>query len=278
MTFSFCENLIYTATKQMHHLMSLFGIPLPFHWLSATKKLSSFGLTDIGLRRPNNEDIFITRPKIGFSLVADGMGGAAAGEVASKIFSDTALEVFSKTENRNEEETAQLIQHAFDLANNRMLAHVVAFPEHKGMGCTAELIAFTNERVVIGHVGDSRTYRLRNGKLTQLTEDHSFVQEQLKLGFITAEQAKKHEMKNVILRAVGIEESPGLDLIRGRAFSNDIFLLCSDGLTDFVEDTEIQTVLSVYDESLQIKAKRLVDLAKAYGGHDNITVVLIKIE
>lgn len=279
MTISLCENLIYAATKHMQQLMSHLRMPLPLPWLSNSyKKITSVGLTDIGLRRPNNEDAFVTRPKVGFSLVADGMGGAAAGEVASKIFSDTAIEVFLKTEDRNQEEAAQLIQRTFELANRRMLEHVLEYPSHRGMGCTAELIAFSKERFVIGHVGDSRTYRFRNGKLAQLTEDHSFVQEQLKLGFITPEQAKKHEMRNVILRAVGVEENPKLDLIRGKTYSNDIFLLCSDGLTDFVEDTDIHQVLSDDSESLQRKAKRLINLAKSTGGHDNITVVLIVVE
>ncbi len=262
----------------MHQLTSHLGINLPFNWLPISKSFTSFGQTDIGLRRSNNEDVFITRPQLGFSLVADGMGGAAAGEVASQIFSETALEIFSKAEKQSEEDMAQLVQQVFELANGRMLAHVDAYPNHRGMGCTAELIVFSGEKFMIGHVGDSRTYHMKKGKLIQLTEDHSFVQEQLKLGFITPEEAKKHEMKNVILRAVGIEESPDVDLIRGIASRDDLFMLCSDGLTDFVEDTDIQEVLSDPGASLQRKAGQLIVLAKAAGGHDNITLVLIKID
>lgn len=277
MAFGLRENLFYYASKQVHQLKSHLGSNFRFSWLPAPKTFTAFGLTDIGLWRPNNEDVFVTRPQLGFSLVADGMGGAAAGEVASRLFMETALEIFSRVENQDEEETIQSVQRAFDLANERILAHVEEYPDHQGMGCTAELIAFSGEQFVVGHVGDSRTYRMRDGDLIQLTEDHSFVQAQLKLGFITPEEAKKHEMKNVILRAVGIEKKPEVDLVQGKVCRDDLFLLCSDGLTDFVEDSDIQKALSVSGASLQGKAERLVDLAKAAGGHDNITVVLIKI-
>ncbi|MGD9247342.1 MAG: SpoIIE family protein phosphatase, partial [Desulfobacteraceae bacterium] len=129
---------------------------------------------------------------------------------------------------------------------------------------------------VIGHMGDSRTYRYRNGILKQLTKDHSLVQDQIDQGLITKEQARTHSMRNVILRAVGVRPSPALDTLRGPVYQGDLFLLCSDGLTDLVEDSEIKMVLSL-DADLSLKTEHLIDLAKRAGGKDNITVVLAQV-
>jgi len=184
-----------------------------------------FGKTDVGLKRAKNEDSFVVRPELGLCLVADGMGGAAAGEVASQIFVDTAVEAFSTSLSRAEDDTADLVQEAFRSANERVLDHVRSEPRHEGMGCTAELVAFCNGSFVLGHVGDSRTYLLRNAQLKQLTEDHSVVQDQVSRGIISAAEAKNHPLRNVILRAVGVKEKIGVDLIRGKALPGDLFLL-----------------------------------------------------
>ncbi len=241
-----------------------------------TPKVVLTGKSDVGLRRTNNEDTFVVSAELGICLVADGMGGAAAGELASRIFTDTALEVFSTATSRSEEQTLQLVQRAFAWANERVLSHVKQNPDHKGMGCTAELLAFSREGFVLGHMGDSRTYRLRNGQLKQLSKDHSFVQEQIDQGLINSTEARNHPMRNIILRAVGIKESLALDLMRGKPLPGDLLLLCSDGLTDMVHDTLIQEVLSS-TIVLSQKAERLVELAKSAGGYDNITVVLSQV-
>jgi len=238
-------------------------------------KIVSYGKTDRGLRRSNNEDAFIVKPEFGFCLVADGMGGAAAGELASRIFSETALEVFS-TADHSHSDPVMLVRQSFIQANDRILKHTDEIPEHKGMGCTAELMAFSGDKFILGHMGDSRTYRLKNGQLKQLSQDHSLVQEQVDKGLITPEEARNHAMKNVILRAVGVDETPALDLVRGNLSAGDLFLLCSDGLTDMVEDADILAVLG--STALLIrKAEKLIELANAAGGRDNITVVLIEI-
>lgn len=238
-------------------------------------EIISSGKTDRGLRRANNEDAFLVKPELGFCLVADGMGGAAAGELASQIFSETALEVFSSSA-RSALDPADRVQQSFILANERILKHTDEIPEHKGMGCTAELIAFSGNKFILGHMGDSRTYRFKNRQLKQLSQDHSLVQDQLDKGLITPEEAKKHTMKNVILRAVGVDETPALDLVRGSLSPGDLFLLCSDGLTDMVEDSGILEVLAS-SAMLERKTGKLIELAKAGGGRDNITVVLIEI-
>ena len=144
------------------------------------------------------------------------------------------------------------------------------------MGCTAELIAFSDEDFVLGHMGDSRIYRIQNGQLKQLTKDHSLVQEQIDEGLISPEEARKHSLRNVITRAVGIEEKCDIDILRGKTYSGDLFLLCSDGLTDMVDDNLIRKVLSSPIDLPQ-KTEKLVEMAKIAGGKDNVTVVLSEI-
>jgi protein phosphatase len=234
------------------------------------------GKTDVGLIRPNNEDIYKLNADANYCLVADGMGGAAAGETASQIFAQTAEDVFTDSVPQSEQDVLECVQSTFRYANDQILAHVAEHPEHKGMGCTAELLAITGTGFVVGHMGDSRTYRFRNGILKQLTKDHSLVQDQIDQGLITEEQARTHSMRNVILRAVGVRPSPVLDTLRGPVYKGDLFLLCSDGLTDLVEDSSISEVLCM-DAGLVFKTEQLIDLAKTAGGKDNITVVLAEV-
>jgi len=237
-------------------------------------KIALAGRTDVGLKRSNNEDAFIVRPELNFCLIADGMGGAAAGELASRFFAETALEVFLNNKNQGDEtKIPALVQKAFSMANKKILEHVKVEPAHQGMGCTAELIAFIDGGFVLGHIGDSRTYRFRNGELKQMTKDHSLVQNMVDKGMITREQARIHSHRNVILRAVGIEKNISLDLIKGKTLPGDMYLLCSDGLTDMVEDTLIREVLTS-NISLPQKVEGFIELAKLAGGSDNITVVL----
>lgn len=239
-------------------------------------KIEFIGQTDVGRIRSNNEDAFMINPEAYYCLVADGMGGAAAGEMASQIFTQTAVELFRENLSVTEQALVEKVQSTFLEANDRILDHVEKHPEHKGMGCTAELLAFTATGFVIGHMGDSRTYRLRQGIFKQLTKDHSLVQDQIDQGLITAEQARSHRMRNIILRAVGVRPSPALDILRGPIFGGDLFLLCSDGLTDLVEDDDIVPVLQGTSD-LASKAEQLIGLANNAGGKDNVTVVLAKV-
>ena len=236
-------------------------------------KLVSTGQTDVGLKRSHNEDAYLENSEIGLLVVADGMGGAAAGEIASGIFVDTVLEVFNKKNNNTYKETLTFVKKAFDTANKRILEHVKFHPAHKGMGCTAELMAFFNEGYVLGHVGDSRTYLFRDGKLVQITKDHSLVQVQIEMGLISEMEARNQSHRNIILRAVGINEGLETDIRGIKFYVGDIFLLCSDGLTDMIEDDVIMEVLSI-PTCLEKKVEGLIELAKVVGGEDNITVVL----
>jgi serine/threonine protein phosphatase PrpC len=239
-------------------------------------KINCFGKTVTGPVRPNNEDTFLVKPEMGFCLVADGMGGYAAGELASRIFAETALEVFSKSNDQSHNKTLENVQKTFRLANERILKHVEENPHHHGMGCTAEFIAFHEQDFVLGHIGDSRTYRNRNSQLNQLTKDHSLVQDQIDYGLISPEEARNHSMRNVIFRAVGVKDTFALDISKGKTISGDLFLLCSDGLTDMVDDSQISHVLSSAKD-LPNMTEELIEIAIAAGGKDNITVVLIEI-
>lgn len=234
------------------------------------------GKTDIGMRRSNNEDAFVIRPDLGFMALADGMGGAASGEVASRIFVDIVSRLFSEADRQSEPAIAQLVKKAFTLANQEMLEQGRENTEQHGMGCTGELLAFYDYSYILGHVGDSRTYLLRSGKLRQLTKDHSLIQDQIDQALITAAEARTHPLRSVIMRAIGVNETLVIDLIRGTSQPGDLFLSCSDGLTDRVMDQHIQEYLAI-PLNLQRKAEKLVDAANEEGGYDNITVVLSEV-
>jgi len=239
-------------------------------------KINSYGMSDVGLKRSNNEDAFVVEPDLGYCAVADGMGGAASGEIASRIFIETTQEVFSRSKITSYQDVIELIQKTFQMANEKILNQAAENPRHHGMGCTAELITFYDEQYVLGHVGDSRAYLFRQGKLVRITKDHSLVQDQLDRGVITPFEAKSHSLRHVIVRAVGVDDTIAVDIIRGRYFEGDVFLLCSDGLTDLVDDTIIESALSLHLQLVQ-RVENLIALAKAAGGLDNITIVLCEV-
>lgn len=236
----------------------------------------SSSATEVGLKRTNNEDAFLDLPRLGLFAVSDGMGGAAAGEVASSIFIETASEFFLSGNTRTEKDISDLVQGVFSTSNQRITNYASKNSECAGMGSTADLLAFSGERFVAGHIGDSRIYISRNGALRQLTKDHSFVQQQVDSGIISAEQARKHARKNVLLRALGTDTVLSFDIVQGRSYHQDLFLLCSDGLTDMVEDSLIKEVLASR-MNLSDKVSSLMRLAHAGGGRDNITVVLCQV-
>lgn len=245
-------------------------------YTSAMSRVRIVGRTDVGLVRANNEDVFVAIPERGVAAVADGMGGSASGEVASGVFAEAVREVFAGEGIPGAGEFPALVAETFRRANERIFQMAEANPEHQGMGCTAELIVFHDAGYVAGHVGDSRCYLFRAGALTQITVDHSLVQDQVARGLITPDEAAVHSMRNVILRAVGVEESLAVDIIRGDCRPGDLFLLCSDGLSDMVDDRTIAETLG-RPLDLERKAARLVEQAKMAGGRDNVTVVLCEV-
>jgi len=238
-------------------------------------KVSAFGLTDVGCRRQNNEDAFLVREDLNLYIVADGVGGAAAGEIASGIFTKSGEKEFEADSGWNQD-YGMLLTRCFKNANQAILDHTQQHSETRGMGCTAEALTFHNDHYFIGHVGDSRTYLLRNNTIQQLTKDHSFIQEQLDLGLVTEEEAETHWLRNAIYRALGHRDDVEVDLISDRVQDGDRFLLCSDGLTDMLEDQRILEI-STTQMPLVWRVQKLISEAKENGGIDNITVVICDI-
>ena len=231
---------------------------------------TSAGRTDPGRRRRRNEDAFVLAPPL--FAIADGMGGAQAGEVASKLAA-AALEESDHGQLRGESGVVELIQEA----NRRVHERSTADPSTSGMGTTMTVALVEGDEVVIGHVGDSRAYRVRGGKLEQLTEDHSLVNELLKSGKLSPEEAEVHPQRSVITRAVGTDPDVDVDTFTVAAEEGDVFLLCSDGLTDMVADNVIRDLVQEHRGDLERAARALVDAANKGGGEDNITVVAFEI-
>ena len=233
-------------------------------------------LSDIGLHRSCNEDICSVNLENNFFLVADGVGGSAAGEIASRIFFNTVTDLFKASSPENLEEAEEIVRSCFAEANQSIQQHTRTTPFHKGMGCTAELLVICDDEYILGHIGDSRTYHFSNGELKLLTVDHSLAQEQLSMGTITADQAAKSHLRNVLSRAIGIDTHISADFHTGPLLPDSIFLLCSDGLYNMVPAEKIIPVLQ-YDAPLDLKTEMLINMANDAGGLDNISVCLVEV-
>lgn len=238
-------------------------------------EIAADGLTDIGNVRKNNEDALLVRVALPLFVVADGVGGSAAGEIASQMFVSSCEYEFEAVSGQSQN-LALVIKRCFQNSNKKILDYTDQAPETRGMACTAEVLTFSDGEYVLGHVGDSRGYLIRDGRIEPITKDHSYVQEQLDLGLIKPEEAETHTLRNAIYRAVGFEPELDVDIFRGRVKDRDIYLLCSDGLSDMVEDDQLLAIATAPgDVSARVKA--LIDAAKAAGGRDNITVVLCEV-
>src|SRR5436305_2236215 len=226
--------------------------------------------SDTGRKRRRNEDSSVVAPPL--FAVADGMGGAQAGEVASKPAA-AALEETDPATLSGPERLVSLIQEA----NRRVYERASSDPSTSGMGTTMTVAVVENEGVTIGHVGDSRAYLVREGKLEQLTEDHSLVNELLKSGKLSPQEAELHPQRSVITRAVGTDPDVDVETYPVEARPGDLFILCSDGLTDMVGEAEILELLERNRDDLDRAARALVQAANRGGGEDNITVVAFEI-
>ncbi|WP_406672097.1 Stp1/IreP family PP2C-type Ser/Thr phosphatase, partial [Natronospira sp.] len=234
--------------------------------------LTAAGRTDTGRKRPHNEDAIRLEPGLGLLVLADGMGGYSAGEVASQIAVDT---VVSTVRNASPLERGdRLLEEAFQKANRSILDTARSDPERQGMGTTIVACLFRRRRVTIGHVGDSRAYRLRRGRMEQLTTDHSLNQELLDRGYYTRMEARRAGNRHVITRALGVRESVDVSLREESVAEGDLFMLCSDGLTDMMDDHSIRYALESRSGALEELADSLVDRANELGGRDNISVIL----
>jgi protein phosphatase len=243
---------------------------------------ASFGLTDVGRRRESNEDAFLEDEQLGLYVVADGMGGHAAGEVASRIAVETLLETMAahdRTDNgrANADRIQVALRTGIEDANRRIHDSVESREDWRGMGTTLVAMAAAGPEAVIGYVGDSRAYLLRNGSLRRLTSDHSWVNEQVKMGLLTDEDAQRHPMRNIVTRALGNRNDVEVDVLQMPMHAGDIYLLCSDGLNTMLEDDEIQGTLERHAGDPRAACEALVDLANERGGEDNTTVIVVEI-
>lgn len=249
-------------------------------------RIRSYGSTDVGLLRTHNEDCFAVSDRDQLYVLADGMGGHNHGEVASRIAVNSIFEYISSVNDNDStlplSYDANLRQHSNSLkrsihtAHDRVLKAIREDGSLLGMGTTI-VTAMQKERVLtLAHVGDSRGYRLRNGHLELLTQDHTWVNEQVVAGYLSEEQAKSHPLKNVVTRALGGDSDILVDVLETDARPGDLFLLCSDGLTTMLSDEEIHERL-VMDTPLEETCRRLIHDSNARGGFDNVTVVLLKV-
>jgi len=249
--------------------------------------IKSWARTDIGRKRKHNEDSFLQDDELGLYIVADGMGGHAAGEVASAqavksirealLEGKPVLEAFRATPTiEAREHVAQLMEKAVHKACADIYAVASSDTGKRGMGTTVVALLCIGKKAVIGHVGDSRVYLFRNGRAHQLTEDHTIIQEQLKRGLITRDQIATAENKNVITRAVGIQPSVAVDTLVTDLIPGDLYLLCSDGLHGYLADDELPALLA--QEPRAQLSDQLVDLANTRGGKDNITAIAVSVE
>ncbi len=250
-------------------------------------KLSAFGLTDVGRKRKHNEDAYLVDGERGLFVVADGMGGHAAGEVASRITVESIQEFIASSDDTTESSwpfgygnrassSGNRLTAAVERANEKVMRAVANRPELKGMGTTVVAALVDAERATLVHVGDSRAYLFRDGELRRLTDDHSWVQEQVNAGILSEDEARSHPLKNVVTRALGGSPHVSVDLIEVPLRAGDRFLLCSDGLTGMVGDEEILGFL-VSETSPEAAVRKLVDLANERGGVDNITSIVIDV-
>lgn len=230
-----------------------------------------YSKTDKGRIRDNNEDFIYAPTGNGgyFAVVADGMGGHKAGEVASRLVVDTVIEALKNISPENI--TEEILSNALISANKYVWNESRTDRDKEGMGSTATAAVFKDSKVLISHVGDSRAYLFRERKLSQITKDHSYVQMLVDNGRITKEEALNHPAKNVITRAVGTDESIDVDIYNVQLKKGDTVLLCSDGLNVVVSDNEIETIL---ERGIAYAADALIEAALKNGGSDNISVVL----
>jgi PPM family protein phosphatase len=245
-------------------------------------KIISAGATNIGKKRKVNQDSFLMEPGSRLFVVADGMGGHAGGETASRLTVETVVQSMLSDKNSTlNMDPADLVMGAIHRANTAVYGTAEKNKALSGMGTTVVTMYFNSGKLFIGHVGDSRVYLARRNQLWQMTKDHSLVNEKLKAGIITREQMKRDKSRNVITRSVGFESSVLVDLYQKEVSPGDLYLACSDGLSGMVEDLDILQYIDQLgweSEDLNPLVNILIDKANEHGGDDNITCVVARVD
>jgi len=240
-------------------------------------RISCAGNTDVGVVRSGNEDSFLLDCARGLFIVADGMGGHAAGEVASEMAVRIIANELGSLRGMSDGEAAGKMRTAIRKANAEIFDRTLAEHDKRGMGTTATVMVLFSRRYLIGQVGDSRAYLLREGDFLQLTKDHSYVQEQVDAGLLTPEQARTHPYSNVITRCVGANEDVAPDIYFGNLEQGDRVLLASDGLTGMLEDQQIAVIMGD-EENPEVCVNKMITDANRRGGLDNITAIVVRVD
>jgi serine/threonine protein phosphatase PrpC len=250
-------------------------------------KLAHVEVTDVGKVRDHNEDAIGAQPDIGLWVLADGMGGYNAGEVASGIAVKTIIDLVTKackTEKRSEIESGTgymrqtiVLRDAIHRANKVINQTAQSQPQCEGMGTTLVASLFYDNKVSIAHVGDSRMYRLRDNRFEQITMDHSLLQELVDRGFYSQEEAQRSTNRNYVTRALGVEANVEVEVQEIDVQKGDYFLMCSDGLPDMVEDEDIHLTISTFSNDVRTVGEQLIKLTNDNGGRDNVSVVLVRV-
>ena len=255
--------------------------------MTLRSKIRCVGMTDTGKVREHNEDTIATDGDIGLLVLADGMGGYNAGEVASGIAVKTVLNLIREQVEREDlsvldkdtglSRPSIILRDAIHRANKIIYQTAKSQPQCEGMGTTIVAALFFDNRVSIAHVGDSRMYRLRSDRFEQVTMDHSLLQELVDRGFYSAEEAQRAANKNYVTRALGVEPNVDVELQEAAVQKGDVYVLCSDGLSDMVEDDDIHLTISTFSANLDTVAKQLIQLANDNGGRDNVSAVMAQV-
>ncbi len=261
---------------------------MPTDLKSLRGKIDYAEITDTGRVREHNEDAIGSDPDIGLMVLADGMGGYNAGEVASGIAVQIVTELAADGANREERNDIDphsgLMRQSIVLRDavyraNKIIFQTAQSQTHcEGMGTTIVACMFYDDKVSIAHVGDSRAYRLRGENLDQMTLDHSLLQELVDRGFYSEEEAQRSTNRNYVTRALGVEPTVEVEVHEHDVLPDDIYLLCSDGLPDMVEDDDIHLTISTFNASLDVVGQQLIDLANDHGGRDNVSVMLAQVK
>jgi len=234
-------------------------------------------ITDSGMVRSHNEDSVGFDAESGFVILADGMGGYNAGEVASGMTVAMLTDNLNAALHEGRRDMLALAREEIQKTNGAIYQAAQSQPQYNGMGTTLVLALFHDNRVTVAHIGDSRLYRLRGDEFEQITRDHSLLQEQIDSGMITREDARHSHNKNLVTRALGVEAEVEIEVHEYPVLPGDLFLLCSDGLNDMVTDEDIQLTTGLMGANLEMAAQQLVQMANDNGGRDNVSVILVRI-
>jgi protein phosphatase len=255
--------------------------------MNLSQVLEIASCTDPGMVRSHNEDSVASDAANGLAVLADGMGGYNAGEVASGMATTVIttelqqllakVQPYAIDEETKKRVAPRLVREQVLKANTSIYQAAQSQPQYAGMGTTLVVCLFYDNKVLVAHLGDSRLYRLREAKFAQVTRDHSLLQEQIDSGLITAEQAKKAQHKNLVTKALGIDASVEPEIHEYDTRVGDVYLLCSDGLCDMVEDEDIGMTLQALGGNLKLAAQQLVQMANDNGGKDNVSVILVRV-